>query len=145
MDENSLRLFYYDESSGKYIIVPGKQIISGGKITAQVNHFSTYRVLGTYVSSNLNNVIAYPNPYRPNAGADGKLKIINLPIDCTATIYNIAGEKVREIKEADEGNLGWIDWDGKNESSETVSRGVYLYVVIAPDGSRKISKIALIK
>ncbi|OGF47566.1 MAG: hypothetical protein A2452_11580 [Candidatus Firestonebacteria bacterium RIFOXYC2_FULL_39_67] len=145
VDENSLRLFYYDESSGKYIIVPGKQIISGGKITAQVNHFSTYRVLGTYVSSNLNNVIAYPNPYRPNAGADGKLKIINLPIDCTATIYNIAGEKVREIKEADEGNLGWIDWDGKNESSETVSRGVYLYVVIAPDGSRKISKIALIK
>src|SRR3989339_282565 len=145
VDENSLRLFYYDESSGKYIIVPGKQIISGGKITAQVNHFSTYRVLGTYVSSNLNNVIAYPNPYRPNAGADGKLKKITLPIDCTATIYNIAGEKVREIKEADEGNLGWIDWDGKNESSETVSRGVYLYVVIAPDGSRKISKIALIK
>src|SRR3989339_883130 len=145
VDENSLRLFYYDESAGKYIIVPGKQTVSGGRITAQVNHFSTYRILGTYVSSNLNNVIAYPNPYKPSTAVDGKLKIINLPVDCTVTIYNIAGEKIREIKEADLGNLGWIEWDGKNESSELVARGVYLYVVIAPDGSKKIGKIGLLK
>ncbi len=145
INENNLRMFYYNETTGKYILVEGKQEVKGGKVTAQVNHFSTYRVLGTYVSSNLNNVIAYPNPYSPNGGADGKLKLINLPIDCTATIYNIAGEKIREIKESDEGNLGWMDWDGKNESNEPVGRGVYLYVVIAPDGSKKIGKVGLIK
>ncbi|OGF47565.1 MAG: hypothetical protein A2452_11575 [Candidatus Firestonebacteria bacterium RIFOXYC2_FULL_39_67] len=145
VDENSLRLFYYDETSGKYIIVPGKQTVSGGKITAQVNHFSTYRILGTYVSSNLNNVIAYPNPYKPSTAVDGKMKIINLPVDCTATIYNIAGEKIKEIKESDLGNLGWIDWDGKNDVNELVARGVYLYVIKAPDGSKKIGKVGLIK
>ncbi|OGF45761.1 MAG: hypothetical protein A2536_00795 [Candidatus Firestonebacteria bacterium RIFOXYD2_FULL_39_29] len=145
MDENCLRIYYYDETTGRYTIVPGTQVVSGGKVTAQVNHFSTYRVFGTYVSSNLNNVIVYPNPYRPGTAVDGKLKIINLPVDCTVTIYNIAGEKIREIKESDLGNLGWIEWDGKNESNELVARGVYLYVVIAPDGSKKIGKIGLLK
>ena len=38
-----------------------------------------------------------------------------------------------------------MDWDGKNESNEPVGRGVYLYVVIAPDGSKKIGKVGLIK
>ena len=145
IEEKSLRIFGYNETTGKYEVVEGNQVMENGRIKAQVNHFSTYRILGTYVSSNLNNVIAYPNPYRPGTAVDGKLKIINLPIDCTATIYNIAGEKIREIKESDLGNLGWIDWDGKNDSSEPVARGVYLYVIIASDGSKKIGKFGMIK
>ncbi|OFZ56020.1 MAG: hypothetical protein A2328_00600 [Bdellovibrionales bacterium RIFOXYB2_FULL_36_6] len=120
-------------------------MVSGGKVTARVNHFSTYRVFGTYVSSNLDNVIAYPNPYKPASAVDGKLKIINLPVDCTATILNIAGEKIRELNEADMGNLGWIEWDGKNESGESVGQGVFLYMVKTPDGQKKIGKVGLVK
>ena len=143
MDENCLRVYYYDETAGRYTIVQGTQSVSGGKVTAKVDHFSTYRVFGTYLSSNLNNVIAYPNPYKPATAVGGNLKIINLPADCTATIYNMAGEKIRTMNESDTGNLGWIEWDGKNESGEIISFGVYVYLIKAPDGSRKTGKIGL--
>ena len=145
IEEKNLRIFGYNEVTGKYELVEGAQAVENGRVKVKVKHFSSYRVLGTYISTDLSNVIAYPNPYRPNAGADGKMKIINLPIDCTATIYNIAGEKIRELRELDLGNLGWIEWDGKNDANELVARGVYLYVIMAPDGSKKVGKCALIK
>jgi hypothetical protein len=128
IEEQSLRIFYYDRITGKYELVPEKQTAGSGKITASVTKFTMYRIIGTYLASNLDNVIGYPSPFNVNTAVGGKFKVRNLPQDCTMTIYNIAGEKVRELSEASQtvSNAGWIDWDGKNENGEVVGQGVYI-------------------
>ena len=147
LNEQALRIFYYDNAKGRYEIVPGVQTAGGGKVTASVTKFTTYRIMGTFISSNLDNVTGYPNPFNPETAYEKKFKVMNLPRDCTMTIYNIAGEKVRELSEANQtvSNAGWIEWDGKNETGETVAMGVYVYVIKTADGQKKIGKIGLIK
>jgi len=38
-----------------------------------------------------------------------------------------------------------VEWDGKNENGETVSRGMYMYAATSPAGSKKTKKIAILK
>jgi hypothetical protein len=147
MDETSLRIFFYDDINGKYIIVPGAQEINNGKVVANTPHFSTFRIIGTYLTTSLSNVIGYPSPFKPATAFAGKFKVINLPQDAEMSVYTIAGEKVKTLEETDMQfpNTGYVEWDGKNESGETVAKGVYLYLLKCPDGSKKSGKIGLIK
>ena len=147
MDEQSLRIYWYNTMTGKYEIVPGQQLIQDSKIKVSVMHFSTYRIVGTYLTTSLSNVIGYPSPFRPNNAVGGKFKVINMPTDCSMDIYTISGEKVRSLREVDMAfpNSGWIDWDGKNESGDTVAQGVYIYLVKSTDGSKKVGKIGIVK
>jgi hypothetical protein len=147
IDELALRVFYYDDAKGKYVIVPGAQEISGGKVIASSPHFSTFRIIGTYLATSLSNVIGYPSPFSPNTAFNHKFKVINLPADAEMNIYTIAGEKVKTLQETEMQfpNSGYIDWDGKNEAGETVANGVYLYLVKTPDGSKKTGKIGIVK
>ncbi|OGF48663.1 MAG: hypothetical protein A2231_00830 [Candidatus Firestonebacteria bacterium RIFOXYA2_FULL_40_8] len=147
LDEKTLRIFYYDGIKGKYEIVPGVQTISGGKVTASVTRFTAYRIIGTYLASNLDDVIGYPSPFNISTAVGGKFKVRNLPVDCTMTVYNIAGEKIRELSEASQSvsNAGWIEWDGKNEIGETVGQGMYVYVIKTADGQKKTGKVGVIK
>jgi len=92
----------------------------------------------------LNNAICYPNPYNPKKAMGGKLKIINLPPDAELTIYTIAGELVTTLYEKDFGNLGWIEWNGRNDDNNEVAQGIYLYHLQA-DSSHKTGKLAVIK
>ena len=154
MSEDGLKIFYYDKTTSNFSIVPGVQVVvkatltAKGTVSAYVEHFSTYRVIGNFVGANLDSLKAYPNPYNRDTAFTGKFKITEIPVDCDLIIYNIAGEKIKTLNESKMPlfpNMGWIEWDGTNEAGEAVSPGVYVYIVKAPGGAKKIGKIGLIK
>ena len=94
----------------------------------------------------LSNVKAYPNPFRPLTASGGKAKIANLPIgtDYNIEVRNISGAVVRTLKHSDFGNLGLVEWDGKDDSGAVAARGVYFYVITGGTQTG-IGKIALIR
>ncbi|MDD5688633.1 MAG: hypothetical protein PHE88_12465 [Elusimicrobia bacterium] len=52
---------------------------------------------------------------------------------------------VRELKEIDFGNLGWLECDGKNDDGDKVRKGIYVYQIEDVAGSKKTGKIGLVK
>ncbi|MCP4684276.1 MAG: T9SS type A sorting domain-containing protein, partial [bacterium] len=102
------------------------------------------RASGT--DADLNNVKAVPNPYYLFSEYDEStfnraLKFINLPTECTITIYNLAGDLVRTLdKNNDDTEL---KWDLLNEHSIPVGSGIYIYVVNSPDFGEKVGKMAV--
>ena len=74
-------------------------------------------------------ITVVPNPYyaystyEKNA-LNNTVKITNLPNDCTVTIYNLSGTKIRQFKKDNEDAS--IDWDLTNFANTPVASGFYL-------------------
>ena len=69
----------------------------------------------------------------PSAGGTLRIRVmVPSPQRVTIRIYNLAGELVRKVAQADvmPGLQQW-DWDGKNQSGEPVSVGTYLIQIVA--------------
>jgi hypothetical protein len=85
-------------------------------------------------------VLAFPNPYVID-NKDDVLKFNYAGVG-QVTIYNTAGETVRELK---------IDpafdsyWDGLNQNGEPVASGVYLFVITDVEGNVGRGKFVLIR
>ena len=81
------------------------------------------------IESDLDLVNIVPNPYyafsqyEDNA-LNNKVKITNLPNNCTVTIYNLSGTKIRQFKKDNE--LPSIEWDLTNFANTPVASGFYL-------------------
>jgi flagellar hook assembly protein FlgD len=93
-------------------------------------------------------VKVYPNPWIPDSKTEGDRhgNYTGIIFDDisesggTIQIYNATGELVRKIS--------WSSgkqtrWDGKNDRSEYVGSGVYIWVI--KDGGTKSGKIAVIR
>ncbi|MDD5688594.1 MAG: glycosyl hydrolase [Elusimicrobia bacterium] len=145
LNEDGLRIYYWTGTD--WDLVTGVQTVDkiNNTVTATVKHFSTYRILGSYVSTDLSDIKIYPNPYNPDTAAQGKLKVINLPTNSVMKLYSVDGELIRELKERDFGNLGWLEWDGKNADGDKVARAVYIYQIEDTSGGKKTGKIGLVK
>jgi M6 family metalloprotease-like protein len=84
----------------------------------------------------------YPNPFNPTT---------TIPFDikerahATLTIYNIRGQVVRTLLDEtlDARSYGLV-WDGRNDSGQPVSSGVYFYKLIAGD-YQDVRKLVLMK
>ncbi len=84
----------------------------------------------------------YPNPFNPRT-----VIRFDLPkrSDVHLTIYNLAGQKVKEIVNGELGpGVFAADWDGTNETGEAVATGVYLYRLDA-DSFTQTKKMVLMK
>ena len=100
-----------------------------------------------------------PNPYYAYSAyetnsLDNRVKITNLPEQCTISIYNMSGALIRTFKKGEEiTNLspksssspkswhdGSLDWDMKNISGTPVSSGIYIIHVNVPGVGEKIIK-----
>jgi hypothetical protein len=84
-----------------------------------------------------------PNPYYAHSAyetskLDTRVKIINLPENCTISIYNISGKKIRTIKKSNP--TTFQDWNLKNEVGIPVASGVYLIHVDVPEVGEVILK-----
>lgn len=84
-----------------------------------------------------------PNPYYGNneyetSIYDQIVKITNLPMKCTISIFNINGSIVRKIVKDD--NLTYYNWDIKNENGTTIAGGLYLIHIQAPGIGEKTIK-----
>lgn len=84
----------------------------------------------------------YPNPFNPETYIE-----YTLPADCQVTlaVYNILGQKVRTlINEHQPAGLKSVRWDGKDDSGNQVSAGVYFYSIKA-DNFSQAKKMILLK
>ncbi len=84
-----------------------------------------------------------PNPYYAfsyyeNSRLDNRVKIINLPPECTIKIFNTSGTLVRSL--AKDNDLTYLEWDLKNEYSIPISGGAYIFYIDAPGIGNKVVK-----
>lgn len=88
-------------------------------------------------SSDLENVIVVPNPYRGQEAWDSpgshKVEFRNLPPQAKVQIYTVAGDLVR-VLDKDTNVSGVAAWDLKNGSSQDVVSGIYMFRVTTPAG-----------
>jgi len=66
----------------------------------------------------------YPNPF--NAGTVMSFDIVGRE-NWTLTVYNIAGQTVREFAGSDASGHVTVAWDGRDNSGNSVSSGMYFY------------------
>jgi hypothetical protein len=84
-----------------------------------------------------------PNPYYAyskyeTSKLDNRVKITNLPEECTIRIYNLSGTLVRQYHKADP--LTYQDWDLKNSKNVPIAGGVYIIHIDVPDIGQKVLK-----
>ena len=110
--------------------------------------FSTKPIATSYNSNDvlgdaMDDINVVPNPYYAyseyeNNKLDNRIKITNLPEECTVTIYNVSGTLVRQYRKDDP--LTWIEWDLKNSRNIPIAGGVYIIHVDIPDVGEKVLK-----
>lgn len=94
--------------------------------------------------ANLDKSMVVPNPYygyndyEANR-VDSKIKITNLPKECTVKIFTLDGALVKTIKKDDD-SVTSLTWDMKNEQSMTIASGFYIFHINAPGIGEKIIK-----
>jgi hypothetical protein len=85
-----------------------------------------------------------PNPYYAYSAyevnqLDNRIKITNLPPECTITIYNTAGTLIRRFTKSDN-RITSVDWDLKNYANIPISSGIYIIHVKAPGLGERVIK-----
>ncbi len=85
----------------------------------------------------------YPNPFNPNTLIYFKLKEDS---KVQVSIYNVRGELVNELYRGlvDGETLNRLSWDGRDESGEEVSSGIYFYK-LKYNGGEYSKKMLLLK
>ena len=107
-------------------------------------------------ASGLDRIYVVPDPYvtnasweRPlfNASGRGERRIdfVNLPPQCTITIYNMAGVLVQTLEHDSPLQDGTESWDLVSKDGLSVAFGVYIYHVDAPGLGDYVGKFTLIK
>jgi hypothetical protein len=95
------------------------------------------------LASALDLINVVPNPYYAFSEyernrVDTRVKIVNLPDQCTVTIYNVSGKLIRQYKK--DNQVTSIDWDLKNAIGVPIASGVYLIHVEVPGVGERIVK-----
>lgn len=74
----------------------------------------------------------YPNPFNPSTTIEYDLPIVS---EVMLKIQDVLGQEIRTlIDERQSPGPKTVVWDGKNNSGQTVSAGVYVYTLRANDG-----------
>jgi hypothetical protein len=149
-DVNKLRMYYVDETTNKLVWVRTSAVDKINKtVTATIDHLSIY-LLGAF--SNITTAVYqnYPNPFNPAVNMRTRIEYAvgdgAGTVSVSFKVYNAAGELVRKLYDGDvlSGTKLYVDWDGKNDSGQLVSDGVYICQLVAPSFKKSI-KILLIK
>jgi hypothetical protein len=85
-----------------------------------------------------------PNPYYSYASyennkLDTRVRITNLPPECTISIYNTAGSLIRRYSKADNSTTSQ-DWDLRNFANIPIASGIYIIHVRVPGVGDRILK-----
>lgn len=145
IDENKLRIFYWDPQEVAWLPVGGKVDAINKSVTADINHFSVYTVMESSLlvpaSSNLISYLALTNnPFSPNGDGKKDNTIFKFALVREAKvnirIYDSQGNLVLPLVEGinQMAGLGSIVWDGTNNAGQTVGSGIYVFKIEATDG-----------
>lgn len=93
--------------------------------------------------SGLDLISVVPNPYYAFSGyetgrLDNRVKFINLPKQCTISIYTVSGTLVRKYRK--DNDLTYLDWDLKNTYNVPIAGGTYICHIEAPGLGEKVIK-----
>lgn len=99
------------------------------------------------LSENIAKIKVVPNPYYAfneyeQSKLENKIKVINLPKECTVTIYSLNGTLIKTIEkhgESDDEKTS-VEWDLTNQSNIQIGSGMYLIHIQLPNGESKIIK-----
>ncbi len=83
--------------------------------------------------------VVYPNPCRSNQ----ELVLSQVANESNIIIYTLRAEEVVNLRVPTGENK--IKWDLTNQNGEKVGRGVYIYLIISPEGEKYTGKVAIIK
>jgi flagellar hook assembly protein FlgD len=86
----------------------------------------------------------YPNPFNPNTNISFEL---TRHAHAVLEVFNILGQPVtRLIDDHLSSGLHTVRWDGRDNSGEAVSSGVYFYRLRVTDGDEQlVRKMVLVK
>lgn len=119
--------------------------INGGKpmYSWSMDDIRTVTASQDQLASALDLINVVPNPYYAyseyeRTRLDNRVKITNLPDQCTVTIYNVSGKLIRTYKK--DNQVTSIDWDLKNSKGIPISSGIYIIHVEVPGVGEKIVK-----
>ena len=86
-------------------------------------------------------IFAYPNPCRVSSGKES-INFANVSKSQTVKILTISGETIRTLTNSSINND--LVWDLKNENSETVGSGIYIFLVKNEKG-QQVGKLAIVR
>lgn len=84
-----------------------------------------------------------PNPYYAWSAyesdrLDNRVKITNLPVQCTVSIFNVSGSLVRQYRK--DNDLTYLDWDLKNQNNVPIAGGLYIIHIESPNTCERVVK-----
>lgn len=127
LPDNSINDIDINQATGEVFFATAKGMVS-------------YKGTALAASDDLNNVIVYPNPVRPEY--NGTVKITGLLDKANIKITDIEGNLVYEV--FSEG--GSIEWDTRAFGKYKVASGVYMIFISAQDGvETKVKKVMIIR
>ena len=123
MSNNSLALAYIDyivkATDGEFNVVSdsGKFVLNNVSLSTQIDikpeRFSLHQ--------------NYPNPFNPSTTIAYDLPIASI---VNITIYDMMGRKIKTlVNEHEAAGFKYTQWDGRNDKNESVSAGVYVYLL----------------
>lgn len=97
----------------------------------------------TVAAEMLDEIRIVPNPYYAysayeTSSLDNRIRITNLPSNCSITIFNMAGQLVKTIQK--DNDLTFVDWNLRNFQEVPIASGVYIFHIEAPGIGEKIIK-----
>ena len=144
---SDLQIFYLNESQQRWEEIPSQISLDNKYVSASVNHFSVFALVGKKAVSDFSELVVYPVPYRPGSGTryDNPQGIVfaHIPDYLEIKIFNIAGELV--FNETVNPTGGRYIWKATNNQGEKVASGIYLYILRDSSGNKKTGKLAIIK
>jgi M6 family metalloprotease-like protein len=140
IDTSTLVIARYDERAGIWVPYKTRVDTANFQVSANVDHFSVYQIMGSTGGGSLSAVKYYPNPVMPNKDARlSRLTLTGVPVGTTIKIYNVMARLVRTITA---GSSQIVTWDAKNESGALVASGVYFIKIESGSDTRTI-KVAI--
>ncbi len=113
---------------------------TGEVFIATDNGMVSYKGVSTNGSENLESVVIFPNPVRPEF--NGNVAITGLMNKCNVKITDIEGNLVHEA--ISEG--GTMEWDTKVFGKRKVASGVYMVFISSEDGMEtKVKKVMIVR
>jgi len=105
----------------------------------------------------LDNIYVVPDPYVAvntlerfqSAALSGRgqrrIDFVNLPLECTITIFTVSGQLVRVLEHRGFQENGRESWDLKTKDGLEISYGTYFFHIEAPGLGQKVGRFAIIK
>ncbi len=152
--ENDLGIYYFKESTKKWIPVGGVVDTVNKCVTTHINYVS--RFFGVFAKSdynskgNIKNVVVSTRIFTPGRGNDDfsmvkiSFSLADSVDNYTVSIYDLRGDLIKRIERSGKYKQGSIYWDGKDEDGVIVKSGVYIYIIEADNETYKGS-ILLVK